>query len=460
MKANISRREFLRLSMVSTAGAILASCVPQPPASPTTAPSTAPTTAPTTAPITTPTTVPPTPEKGTVHIFDYDPGDDQVWAGADKAFGDYFAAKYPNIVVDRELSVWDGFTERLLAQIAGGKKYDVIYGYPDWEPALLQNNVIGPIDYMFNNDPELKQDDFYDFGLLIINGKLYGLAWVCGAWSFWYDRAAVLERGMTDIKDLDNGGNWNYDAMYFYGKSLTYQQGGKKYYGHDIDFMRNPSVYSMMAWKDGNDIWNNDFSTCLMDQPAHITNWEYIQSFYKEGIAPMPGALVAQYNEDNYAIGYTKTIMGGAFMVPALVAAKSWNLFKIGMARVPLGSAGSFGVCVPQCYFVAKTVESPYATWAWYKERSTSTKMNELYEAIGTGRYPPLKSMKPIVQYDWEDPDVYVAVRNTMKQYQASPKESQWASLFNAAYDEMILAKTPVETILKQLAEQGTKLVS
>ena len=83
-----------------------------------------------------------------------------------------------------------------------------------------------------------------------------------------------------------------------------------------------------------------------------------------------------------------------------------------------------------------------------------------MFVPIGNGRFPALKALEPKTEYDWENVEMYDALRPTMVEYTVSPKESEFNELFEAAYDEMILQTRPIEDILGQLAQETTELMN
>jgi ABC-type glycerol-3-phosphate transport system substrate-binding protein len=180
MSHSLSRRQFLRNTSLVTLGvALTAACAPIAPAQPETSTGQ---------------------EQVEVHIYDYDPTGTDAWVVADQQFTDYFTEKYPNIALVREQAPWTGFTEKLLTSIAGGSKYDVIYGYWQWLPLFIENSVVGPIDELLASDDELTADDFYDYAKETIDGQTFGLAWFISGWLHLYNRTTVAAAGFADPK--------------------------------------------------------------------------------------------------------------------------------------------------------------------------------------------------------------------------------------------------------------------
>jgi ABC-type glycerol-3-phosphate transport system substrate-binding protein len=407
--------------------------------------------------------VTPTPVGGpeaTVRVFDYDPTGTDAWVQADKDFELYFTAKYPHIKVIREQAPWAGFTEKLLTSIAGGSRYDVIYGYWEWLPQFIENNVVSPLDDMIQADPEIDPGDFYDYAKEVVDGKTYGLAWFISGWLHWYNKTRVQEKGATLPKDMDKEGKWDYPAWYQFAKDFTYEEEGKRIFGYDMSSTRHPTVYCMLAWAHGTDLWEPDFSRCVMDSAENLEVWKFIQQFYAEHLTPLPG----EGGTGEQAIGYTNgrvtATMAGQWYTRSIVQEGAPNLFEIGMVRFPKGPKGQFSVAALNSFYFGSKPEYPEAAWTWYKERSFSEAAAKIYASIGGGRFPSRKSVAPQTVYAWEDTEVYEAIRPILRPYRVSPKESEFIPLFNAAWDEMVLQSRPVEEILSQLATEATQLLS
>ena len=225
-------------------------------------------------------------EKETAYIFDYDPTGTDAWVEADQQFIDYFTEKYPDYEIIREQAPWAGFTEKLLTSIAGGSEYDVIYGYWQWLPLFIENNVIGPLDDLIDSDTEISADDFFDYAKETIEGETYGLAWFISGWLHWYNLSAVNEAGATTPKEMNENGDWDYDAWYQFAKEFTSEQDGVPIYGYEMGSGRSVSVYVMLAWAWGTEQWNDDFSASIMDNEENVALWKWIQQFYLEGLTP------------------------------------------------------------------------------------------------------------------------------------------------------------------------------
>jgi len=434
----LSRRQFLCYTGIAALGTALASAC---------------------APITpTQSETSATGEGGEVRIFDYDPTGTDAWVAADKQFTDYFTQKYPDIKLTRDQAPFDGFAEKLLTAVAGGTKYDVIYGYWQWLPQFIENNVVGSIDEMLSADGELSADDFFDYAKETVDGKTYGLAWFISGWLHWYNHTAVAAANYPDPKELNKAGKWDYDAWLAFAKDMSGEKDGAPIYGFDVSSTRASSAYVMLAWAWGTELWNDDFTQSLMNSKENVQIWSWLQEFYVNGYSPTPGANTAETL--GFTTGRSMATMAGQWYTRNIVQDGAPDKFDIGMTPFPKGPAGQFSVAALNSYYFSNAPANTSAAWSWYKERSFSEKAGEIYASIGGGRFPSRKSIAPAVLYDWEDTEVYEAIRPNLRTYTASPKESEFTTIWEAAWDEMALGTRPVTEILDQLTADSTALVS
>lgn len=441
MRHTLSRRGFLQTVGVGTVGVALAACTPVSPA-PVGEQASAPAAAQT-----------------TTYVFDYDPTGTDAWVAADAEFVKYFTDKYPDIEVIREQAPWTGFTEKLLTSVAGGSKYDVIYGYWEWLPLLRENNVIGPLDDMLAADSEIPPDDFFDYAKELVDNQIYGLAWFISGWLHWYNKSVVQEAGYEEPKAMNAAGAWDYDTWLQFAKDFTTEVDGTPRFGYDMNATRSPTVYIMLAWANGTEFWNEDFTQSLVNSPENVQVWGWLQQFFQEELSPAPGTGT-QEQAPGFTNGRAVATMAGQWYTRNIVQDGADQAFEIGMVPFPSGPSGQYSVAALNSFYFGSAPENPAAAWTWYKERSFSATAATLYASIGGSRFPSRKSMAPTTLYAWEDTEVYEAVRPMLRTYRTSPKESEWLSLWQAAWDEMVLATRPIEEVLGQLAEESVTLVN
>jgi ABC-type glycerol-3-phosphate transport system substrate-binding protein len=185
-------------------------------------------------------------EEQSIEVFDYDPTGSDAAVAADREFEAYFKEKYPTITVNRTVAGFAGFAEQLLTSVAGGAKYDVIYGWPPWLPQFIENEVVSALDPFLENEPDLSADDFYDYGKDVAGGKIYGLSWVAEAQFFFNNKTALAAAGLDDPAELDAAGEWTYDTFRQLAQDAS-SAGDRPIYGFDMSFTRVSGVFSAFS---------------------------------------------------------------------------------------------------------------------------------------------------------------------------------------------------------------------
>jgi len=396
----------------------------------------------------------------TIEIWDYDPTGIDVWVAADKAFAAYFKEKYPKITIKRSQAPFTGFAEGLLTSVAGGAKYDVIYGWAPWLPQFMKNNVVSTLDPFLKNDGSVSADSFHDYGKDVVDGSTYGLAWYASADFLFYNKTALAAAGLADPAKLDAAGQWTYDAFQKLANSATIA-GKKPTYGFDMGTTRGSGDYSAFSRGWGSDLWDKGFTKSLLDSPENVKLWSWIQNFYQQKLTPLPseGSGLAE------AVGFgdkriTMMISGANYFRQAAqdkVPAK----FDIGMSRIPAGPGGQAHVAFLNSYFMGSRGSNAAGGWAWYKERSFSDKASALYVDTGASRFPVRKDQKPVTRYAWEDPNLFTLIGKDMYPVRVAPVQTKFDALYGAAWDNMVLKSgTPQELLTKLAADSNALLKS
>lgn len=402
------------------------------------------------------------PVSGSVQIWDFDSTGIDAWVQADKNFAAYFTDKYPQISVNRTTSPWGGYTEKFLTSVAGGAKYDVIYGWGGWRSLFIENNAIQPLDEVVASDSDLNLDDFHDSAKEYVDGKLYGLTWAHMPDFIWYNKTMVEAAGAEDPKELAMRGEWDFDALYNFAKAISTPGDSVPVYGYSFVELGTGGAmgtYSVLLAAMGGKMWNDDFTQSLMNSDENIALWEYVQKFFKEGLSPFPGSGGGLDPNIGFAGQRVGGFNTGPWQIRTAVQDRWRDNFEIGFAPLPKGPGGMHHTVYLNSYYLGAQTQNPELAWAWYKERSFSDVANTMYISVGTGRFPVRKGVPSQKEFAWEDTDVYELITPTMQTYRSSPKEVEFGGLFKTAFDEMVLETRPISAILNQLAEDATALV-
>lgn len=395
--------------------------------------------------------------KQTIEVWDFDATGIDAWVEADTKFDAYFKEKYPNVTVNKTKAGFTGFAEALLTSVAGGKKYDVIYGWAPWLPQFKDNRVVDPLTGYLESDPVVNADSFYDYGKDVLDGEVYGLGWYASAEFMYYNKPAIQAAGAPDPGELDAAGKWDYDAMQSLAETVS-TVGSKPVFGFDMGVTRGTGDYGAFAKARGTDLWNDDFTGSTLDSKENVELWKWIQNFYKNKWTPLPsqGSGLAE----SVGFGDQRILMfiSGANYFRQAAQQKVNESFEIGLARIPKGSGGQSAVTYVNSYFMGSRGENLGAGWEWYKERTFSDHARELYAATGASRFPVRKDQDPVTVYPFEDAELFKQISEDMYKVPVVNNQAKIDEAFGTAWDKMVLGES-VEQVLKDLTSTANGLV-
>ncbi len=395
----------------------------------------------------------------TINVWDYDPTGIDLWVDADKKFGDYFTAKYPKVKVKRTTTGFQGFAEALLTSVAGGAKYDVIYGWSPWLPQFVKNNVVTPLDDYLKNDGDVSADAFYDYGKDMRGGKLYGLAWYASAEFMYYNRTALKNAGLGDPAQLDAAGQWTFDAFKQLAQAATKSTPNGPVYGFDMGITRGTGDFSAFSRASGSDLWDTDMKKSLADSPVNVALWTFIQDFYRQKLTPTPSEGSGLNKTLGFGNERIMMMISGANYFRQADQDKVASKFDIGLSRIPKGPGGQSHVSFLNSYYMGAHGDNANGAWAWYKERSFSPKAVELYVATGAGRFPDKKDQKAVTVYPFENAELFEQIRKDMYAVRVIDQEFKFEDLYGAAWDQLALKSGNAQQLLTKLASDANQLI-
>lgn len=399
-------------------------------------------------------------DEQTVKVWDFDPTGIDAWVAADEEFGAHFSELYPSIDVEISRAPFGGFTEALLTSIAGGARYDVIYGWSNWLPQFRTNEVVQPLDTFLDGEADLSADSFFDYGKDVSAGQLYGLAWYASAQFMLFNKTAFDAAGLPDPATLDAAGQWDYPALREAAEGLTSGSGTDIVFGMDLNGTRGTGDFSALSRGWGSDIWNEDLTKSLMDSPENQELYAYIRDFYASRVAPVPTEGFALSETVGFANERIMMIISGANYFHTADQAGLTDRFEIGLSRIPAGPGGQEHVCFINSYYMGAEGANTNGGWLWYKERSFSEKANELYTSTGAGRFPVRRDLAPATVYEFEDLDFFNSIRDSMYATRVIDEQARFDETFGTTWDELALQDGDIPAKLAELTAAADQLVA
>jgi multiple sugar transport system substrate-binding protein len=349
MNRKISRREFLQLSVLVTAGSALTACSTAAPTADTSdqAPEAA------------------EPEGS-------EPGDAPPETGDATAFsifiweegeGGYQADKYmeqnPNVEI--EIILGAGEAAKLDSLIAAGTPPDSWVTGDDAFAHWYTANAVLDMQPMVSADTEFKLDDFFPAILQATQGpagEFYGVGPDFGAQLLWYNKSMFDAAGIG-VPDS----SWTWENMKEAAAALTQGEGATKVYGtlpFDVFFKQSPPI-----WQNGGEVFSADGKTCVINSVESVEAIDYEYGYIQDGLAAAPGALQGMGMDSGQLFTANRVALfpGGHW--------EKWQFqdtedFEWGVANLPQNK--SFATYLHQAFWVASSAtQVPEAVWEWIK---------------------------------------------------------------------------------------------
>lgn len=254
-----SRRRFLRLAGMTAAGAALVACAPV------TAPA---------QPVAEPGVAAEQPE--IVYAF-HDPADFRQEAV------ETFNQQFPNITITLQ-QIPDEFPTKIFTMAAANTLPDVVRV---WEPMVLDFGRAGQVidlQPMIDNEPDFQPEDFlesfYHFPLL--EGKRYGVA------DGWNGHLCFYNKDLFDQAGVDYPSeDWTWDDYVAIAEAISRPE--ERIWGSDGLFIGWLHWSYKLVWQNGGQVYNEDYTECLLDSPEAIEGLQFWADRLQEGrIMPLP----------------------------------------------------------------------------------------------------------------------------------------------------------------------------
>jgi multiple sugar transport system substrate-binding protein len=357
----ISRRHFLRSSVVASASLLVAACAPaalSPTAQPkaTETPNNAPSPTGTANSAVSPTGTANSASPSKLRLITWETG-----SGLDvfkKAVAD-FQSTNPNIQIEVTTPAGDYYTV-LQTQVAGGDPPDLIQIGEAYLPPWAEKGALLPLDSYISSDPDSKLEDFYSSILKVFQykGKTYVLPkdWV--SWALFYNKT-LFDKAKLAYPDE----NWTEDQYRQAAQALTVKDSSGNYtqYGNLVD--TGWGNYFPMVWQHGGQYLNDTHAKCLLDSPEVVEGWQFWSDiFNKDKSAPTPG--VASQAGLGFETGKIGMAISGSYQVPGYqkITAFQWDI-----APKPKGPKGRASILYGSGWGISSKSKSPDQAWQFTK---------------------------------------------------------------------------------------------
>lgn len=241
-----------------------------------------------------------------------------------------FEAKNPDIKVKVEVLPWPEYWSRLTVQLAGGIAPDVARMSGAFFGRLVRDGVLLNLEPLIARDKlDIDGDFLPQGGIFQYQGDYYGLHDGGDIVALYYNKDMFDSTGVTAPTE-----SWTWNDYLAAAKKLTRDTNGDgrpDRWGAEMIMQDMQSYWYNFLLQNGTTALNKEKTSSLLDTPAAIEAFEFMNSFYKLGYSPIPGSTGAQddFMEEKVAMANRLTPLN----ITALANVK----FDWDMAPLPKG---------------------------------------------------------------------------------------------------------------------------
>ncbi len=351
-KNKMSRRDFLRMSMVAGAGTALAACgvkATPPPAT------SAPLPPPTEVKVV-PTAPPPTAAPANVKISFWTPGGSDPFCQGFTQIGENFMKENPNITVDKVLCnpTGENYTERLLANIAAGNPPDATVVWSSPATYAVRKALLPMDDYMAKSKNSAIAN--WPEGVLSscqFQGATYGLPTSAAPYGLYYNQELFEAKGIPS-GPADFPKTW--DDLRKLSKEFTQWDGdtlktaGFFPLGNPADFMGNAVEFVIWSHTNGGGVFDFKNMKYTVNSEQNLAMMHYALDWFDEQYKGDLKKVQSSANWYGYADGQGRppafqegllAVYNSGYWFATDIYTSTTKFKKWNVAQYPVGPGGS-----------------------------------------------------------------------------------------------------------------------
>ncbi|CAM3395889.1 ABC transporter substrate-binding protein [Marinicrinis lubricantis] len=201
---------------------------------------------------------------------------------------DAFMADNPEIKVELVPIPNDGYQDKIMTQLSGGKAPDIFYVGSEWISKIVETGkVVDLSDFLSSDESYVKPDEFAEglWGAAKINNQIYGLAVDCNPFVLYYNKKVLEEAGVKSPQEYYDEGKWNWDT--FAEVTAQIKESGKK--GFILDGWSGPLF--TWIWTNGGEMYDEDGHIILSENEEAQEAFKYISDMLQQGNFTYSGSL-------------------------------------------------------------------------------------------------------------------------------------------------------------------------
>jgi multiple sugar transport system substrate-binding protein len=196
------------------------------------------------------------------------------------------------------------YVQALQALLAGGRAPDVFFVLDGFLASYASRGVLTPIDSYVEANPDIDLEDFFTAHLnsFRYEDQLWGLPRDGAPFAMFYNAQIYDDAG---VERPTNELTW--DEYLEQAKALTQRDAS----GRTTVFGASRGQWIDWVWQAGGDVFNEDGTQSLMDQPEAIEGLRFMGSLVTEHqVAPSEADLADQNLQDTFLAGRKANFMG------------------------------------------------------------------------------------------------------------------------------------------------------
>lgn len=285
----------------------------------------------------------------------------------DEAFNDEidqaierFNEEYPNVKVNKTVTPWENYWEKLQTSVTGGSGPDVMWmNGPNFQKYAM-NNLISSIDpYIEQEGIDKSNFDDSMIDMYTYEDELYGLPHFMSVTVFFYNKKLFDEAGL-DYPDE----TWTWDDIVENARKLTKETDNGKQYGF-LAHTQNQNGYYNFIHQAGGYIINEDGTKSGFDLPETQQGLQFLYDMMYE-VEVSPTAEQITETDPVQFMGSGKVAMMPAIDVYASTLYEMLG-DDLGVAPLPAGPAGKAAITHGLSFVMNANTDYPDEAFALIK---------------------------------------------------------------------------------------------
>ncbi len=242
-----------------------------------------------------------------------------------------FEEKHPNVEVRIYFVPGNVYVRKLITMHAGGTPPDVFYLNEKFVPAYAKKNILEPLNKWIEQDTNFNINDYFKQAVdtVTVDGKIYQLPVFFSPVVLYYNKSMFDSKGVP-YPNRD----WKWEDLLKAALKLT-KSDTKKVEDMRYGFLVLPwfSRWPMWVWQNGGDIFNSDFTRCLLNQPPAVEAITFLHDLiYKHHVSPTVTQSEEMGADELFVNGNLAMIMSTRFQIARY---RTIRAFKWDVAEPP-----------------------------------------------------------------------------------------------------------------------------